>query len=306
MAKQTWILVAALAGRQHGVISIRQLYKCGMSRAAVHRAVRAGHLHRLHQGVYAVGHLAMDAESHWHAATIACGPLAFLSHGPSAELQKLLRQRGRLVEVTVPSQNGRSRRGIRVHRVATLRRDETGSVDGIPCTSPARTIVDLAASGSRRELEWAIKEGEGKLFSPAEVDRILARHGRCPGAPLLIELLSLRDPVAGMTRSELEVLFFDLCRRYGMPLPDVNITIVANCRKYEVDFTWPSLHLVVETDGRRWHSGRFATDLDERRDRDLTIAGWRIQRLTWRQIVLDPEGAGAIVFALIDQQRATA
>lgn len=306
MARQAWILIAAIAARQHGVISIRHLYECGLSHAAVHRAVRAGHLHRLHQGVYAVGHLALDPESHWHAATIACGPAAFLSHGPSAELLKLLRPRGRPIEVTVPNQNGRSRRGIRVHRVAALGRDETGSVDGIPCTTPARTIVDLAASGSRRELEWAIKEGEGKLFSPAEVDLILARHGGCPGTPLLIELLSLRDPVAGMARSELEVIFFDLCRRYGIPLPEVNIEIVANRRKYEVDFAWPSLHLVVETDGRQWHSGRFATNLDETRDRDLTIAGWRVQRLTWRQIVLDPAGAAAIVIALVDQQRAAA
>lgn len=218
----------------------------------------------------------------------------------------MLRGKGRPAELTVASHNGRSRRGLRIHRVASLRSDETTRIDGIPCTIAARTIVDLAGAGNRRELEWAVKEGEGKIFRREGVDLILARHPGCPGTPALTEMLRLRDPTAGLTDSELEDIFIAMCRRYGIPLPEIGEPLRVNGHRYRADFLWPPLRLVVETDGRRWHSGAFATSLDERRDRDLTIAGYRVQRLTWRQIMLDPDGAAATVLALIAQQRAIA
>lgn len=306
MGVSTWTRIAAIAGTQHGVISVAQLYRCGVSRSGIRRAVRAGHLHRLHQGVYAVGHRALTHRSRWKAATMAGGSSAFLSHGPAAELERMLREKGRPVELTIASNTGRSRRGLRIHRVATLQLDETTCIDGIPCTTPARTIVDLAAAGNRRELGWAVKEGEGKIFQRDDVELILARHPSCPGTPLLVEMLALRDPAAGLTDSELEDIFVALCRRYGIPLPEIAVTLHANGARHRADFVWPQLRLVVETDGRRWHSGKFATSLDEIRDRDLTIAGYRVQRLTWRQILLDPDGAAATVLALVAQQQAVA
>ena len=158
-------------------------------------------------------------------------------------------------------------------------------------------------SRSRR----AIRAGESKrVLKAGDVGRVLAWHPNAPGHALLVELLRLRDPTKGRSRSDLEIIFFDLCERFGFPLPQVNAKIHANGACHEVDFSWPALRLAVETDGRQWHEGEFATSLDEVRDRDLTVAGWRVQRLTWRQIILDPEGAAAILGALIEQQRAAA
>ena len=154
-------------------------------------------------------------------------------------------------------------------------------------------------------LERAIRSGESSgLVKAQDVGRILAWHPLASGHAVIVELLRLRDPTKGKSRSDLEIVFFDLCTRFGFPLPEVNVDIDANGARYEVDFVWPELRLAIETDGRQWHSGEFATSLDETRDRDLTIAGWRVQRLIWRQIILDPEGAAAIVRSLIDQQRA--
>lgn len=306
MVFDAWMHVARIAGAQHGVIAIEQLHACGLSKDAVARAVRAGHLHRLYRGVYAVGHLGSGVRSLWKAATIAGGDGALLSHRASAEAQSMLKPAGRrIIDVTVTSRNGRRRRGLRIHRVGALRPDEICRVAGIPCTSPPRTIIDLAGSEPRPQLERAIRAGESSgIVKAPEVGRILARHPLAPGHALIVELLRLRDPVAGKTDSDLELIFFDLCSRFGFPLPKVNVQIGANGARHKVDFVWPELRLAIETDGRQWHEGTFATSLDETRDRDLTIAGWRVQRLTWRQIILDPEGAAAIVRSLIEQQRA--
>lgn len=217
----------------------------------------------------------------------------------------MLWRRNGLIDVTVPSRNGRSRqRGLRIHRVGPLLHDETTTVLGIPCSSPARTVIELAGSERKRIVEIAVREGEGRgNLEAGDVAKLLARHPNAKGRALLVDMLRLRDPVSGRSRSDLELIFFDLCDRFGFPHPEVNVKIWANGKRHEVDFVWPELRLAIESDGRTWHEGEFATSLDETRDRDLTIAGWRVQRLTWRQIILDPEGAAAIVSALIDSQR---
>ena len=306
MSRDRWHRVAAIAASQHGVISSAQLADAGLSSSSIHRAVVAGHLHRLHQGVYAVGHLGLGRRTFWQAATVATG--GFITHRASAEAQDLLWERGGLIDVTVAgaNRNGRRpRRGLRIHRVGPLARDETTSVSGIPCSSPARCVIELAGSEPKRIVALAVRQGEGrgKKVKAAEVAKLLARHPNAKGTALLVEMLRLRDPVEGMPRSELELLFFDLCDRYGFPHPRVNAKVWANGHRHEVDFTWPDLRLAIETDGRDWHEGSYATNLDETKDRDLTIAGWRCHRLTWRQVILDPEGAAASLRALIEAQR---
>lgn len=306
MGSDVWMRIARIAGAQHGVIAVEQLYACGLSKDGVWRSVQVGHLHRLHRGVYAVGHTGAGSLSRWKGATIAAGDGAYLSHRASAEAHSMLKEAGRrIIDVTVRSRNGRRRRrGLRIHRIDAFRPDETCRVAGILCTSPARTIIDLAGSEPRRVLERAVRSGESTGHVKADaVGRILARHPLAPGHALIVELLRLRDPVAGKSDSDLELIFFDLCARLGVRLPEVNAKIDANGARYRVDFAWPELRLAIETDGRKWHSGEFATSRDETRDRDLTIAGWRVQRLTWRQIILDPQGAAAIVRSLIEQQQ---
>lgn len=300
-----WRRVAAIAGTQHGVVSAGQLLECGLSTTTIRRAVAAGHLHRLHRAVYAVGHLGLGRRTLWKAATLAVPGI--VSHRASAEAQELLRPRAGRVDVTVAStaRNGRERRrGLRIHRVRELRADERTEVHGIPCTSPARCVIELAGSQPERIVALAVRHGEGrKKVRARDVARLLARHPNAKGHALLVEMLRLRDPVKGKSRSDLELIFFDLCDRFGFPHPEVNVRIWANGRRHEVDFVWPDLRLAIETDGRTWHEGEYATSLDETKDRDLTIAGWRVHRLTWRQVILDPEGAAATVRSLIEAQR---
>ena len=295
-----------MAARQHGAVTFSQLVASGLSPSGIRRAVADGHLHRLHRGVYVVGHLGLGRRTLWSAATLATG--GFISHRASAEAQELLWPRPGRIDVSVASTTRpglAGRAGVRLHRVGPVRADETRRVHGIPCSSPARCVIELAGSEPERIVALAVRqcEGRGKKVRAADVAKLLARRPNARGAAVLIEMLRLRDPVKGRSRSDLELLFFDLCDRYGFPQPRVNVKGRANGRLHEVDFIWPELRLAIETDGRDWHEGEYATSLDETKERDLTIGGWRCHRLTWRQVILDPEGAAATLAALLQSQR---
>jgi very-short-patch-repair endonuclease len=255
-----------------------------MDRNAVDRRVKSRRLKRMHRGIYLVGAVAPALASEM-AAVLAGGEAAVLSHRSAAELWKLLTYPANSpIEVTIPvGDRGRSRRGIRVHR-AKLERDETTRRDRIPITAPARTILDLAAAVSARELEQAVALATRRHHaSRTSLLSLLARYPRRRGTPALRALLEHRERPA-LTRSEAEERLLDLIRRADLPAPEVNVQLDG----YEVDFLWQGERLVVEVDGFAFHGDRRQFEADRRRDAHLTARGFRVMRVTWRRSPKSP------------------
>jgi very-short-patch-repair endonuclease len=261
-------VIAELASRQHGVVATRQLRERGVPTDAVLERHRLGRLHRLHRGVYAVGHLAPSAERDWMAAVIAVGDGAVLSHRSAAELWRLLPPMRGPVEVSLGGRAGRRRRsGIRVHRPLSLPRHETTKRRRIPVTSPARTLTDLRT-----------------VTSASEVRDATRRAG-------VLGLASGPDPAPDPTRSELERRFLWLCHRHRLPRPAVNRRV----GPFLVDFCWSERRLIVETDGYRYHRGRAAFEEDRDRDLKLRALGFEVLRLSHRQLYGEPEQVASIL-----------
>ena len=266
--------IARLAARQHGVISVAQLLAAGLSYRAIQVRIRAGRLHRIHRGVHAVGHSNLTHLGWWMAAVLACGEGAVLSHRSAAMNWRMLNAATGPVDVTIPTTAGRhQRRGIRVHRSTRLSPQAATIRQGIPTTTPARTIADLRRVLSRAELEAAIAKAE-ILHLPI---------GNVPGF--------LHEP----TRSELERRFLRLCRRHGLPKPEVNVRV----GRYEVDFLWRHRKLIVETDGYKTHGGRSVFDSDKARDARLRMMGYSVQRFGYHHVVNEPSLVVGTVRALL-------
>lgn len=265
--------LARLAAVQHGVVSSAQLADVGLDRSATMRRARAGRLHLIHRGVYAVGHAGIGFEGRLMAAVLACGPGSVLSHRSAAELWGMLPEARGPVHVTVPTHAGREKRhGLIVHRSVTLGSAAIAEREGIPLTSPRRTLEDLHrrldAEQHRRALRRAVDLG-------------------------LLEVASWRREA--LTRSELERRFLALCRRRRLPRPEVNARIGG----YEVDFLWPERMLIVETDGFEFHRSREAFERDRERDAVLQARGYRVLRLTARQVEHDPAAVVRSLRALL-------
>lgn len=248
--------VAAIAGRQHGVVSIGQLGAAGLDKSAVNRRLATGRLHRVHRGVYAVGHAGLCNEGKWMAAVLASGDGAALSHRSAAELWALLPVRARLVEVTIRSSNGRAcRTGIRLHRSLSLQQAAITRHHGIAVTTPARTLADL------------------RRTAPAWLVRKATRQAEFIG----LEIGEIRTD---RTRSDLERDFLGLCRRHGLAAPEVNVKL----GPFTVDFFWRTRGLVVETDGWAAHRGRQAFEDDRERELHLRALGYRVLRFSDVQV----------------------
>jgi very-short-patch-repair endonuclease len=253
------LVVARIAGRQHGVVSYEQLRGAGMSQPAISRRTAAGRLHRLHRGVYAVGHTNLSFDGRCMAAVLALGGGAVVSHISAAALWGMRRPTDGAIDVTIPGDGGRERRrGIRIHRSSSLIAAVTGRRNGIAVTNPKRTLRDLHRTVPQRVYR-------------ATVRRALDLR--------LIKSSDLRSP-DDLTRSELERLFLALCRRYRLPQPAVN----ARVGRYEVDFLWRDRRLIVETDGFRHHSDRATFERDRARDARLQSLGFTVLRFTHRQV----------------------
>jgi very-short-patch-repair endonuclease len=261
------VAVARLAGAQHGIVTHRQLLESGLSPAAVNRRVSGGRLHRVHRGVYAVGHRAPNHAARWHAAVLAAGNAAVLSHRSAAELWKLLTPIGSTVHVTVAGRNGRARRpGIRIHRPRLFDDSLVAIVDRIPVTTIARTLSDLRGWVPPPVIRRAIRQAEflGLLADDVETDH---------------------------TRSDLERTFLRICRRHGLPMPEVNAVV----GPFTVDFLWRDQRVIVEVDGYAAHRGRQAFRDDRDRDLELTTRGFSVHRVADTRIADDPDGVGALV-----------
>jgi predicted transcriptional regulator of viral defense system len=273
--------VAELAGRQWGVVSRAQLRAHGLSDDAVRRRVRAGRLHRLHHGVYAVGHTVLKVEGRRLAAVLACGKGAVLSHRSAAAHWGLLATSAALIDVTIPRVARAGNPKIRLHRSHSLVARDTTTRQGIPITSVARTLLDLAPTVKPHELERALAQAEHlQLYDHRAITELLARANGHRGKQALTEATAL-DPK--LTKSEWEVRLLKLIRAAALPEPLVNLSLAApDHPRLEVDFCWPSHHLIVETDGWESHRTRAAFEADRRRDAALQAGGWRVMRFTWR------------------------
>jgi very-short-patch-repair endonuclease len=288
--------VAALAARQHGVVATRQLVALGITQQAVSLRARAGRLHRLHRGVYAVGHTVLTVRGHWMAAVLAAGDGAALSRASAAAHWDLRTGVPATIDVSVPRAGGRERRrGLRVHRAATLRDDEvTSERDGIPATTPARTILDMAAVVNATRLESLLDRAERQeLTDYPALDAIARTHPGHRGASRLRTAIASHDADGDMTRSELEIAFLELCRAHGLTRPRVN----ADVEGFEVDFLFPAARLTIETDSWRFHKTRSDFENDRTRDALLAAAGYRTLRFTDRQISRRPATVVAAIRA---------
>jgi very-short-patch-repair endonuclease len=277
--------IAALALRQHGVVSRRQLRELGVDDNAVAYRVRTGRLHRLHRGVYAVGHAAVGVRGRWMAATLTCGPGAALSHASAGALWELRSSAAARTDVTVPNAAGRTDARLRVHRTSTLYAGEVTTRHGIPATTPARTILDLAAGLQRRPLERLLDQAENlRLADRPSLEALARAHPGHRGARELERVLQAHIAGSTITRSELEERFLELCREVGFPRPRVNVHVAG----LEVDFLFEAADLIVETDGYRYHRTRDQFERDRQRDALLAQAGYRTLRFTHRQVTSEP------------------
>jgi very-short-patch-repair endonuclease len=293
--------VLRLALRQHGVVSLAQLRSLGLSSSGVRNRRAAGRLRRVHQGVYSVDVSELSVSARYMAAVLACGPGAALSHRSAADLWDLRACERRRIDVTVPARAGRSRVGIEVHRAAGLEAADVQSVHAIPCTSVARTLMDLAEVVDRRSLERALDQAEVlRLFDLRALQEAMGRAGRRHGRSLLEQVLAEHAIGSTLTRRELEERFLALCDRARLPRPRVNLYVALPPDEFVIDFAWPEQRVAVETDSHRFHGGRAAFERDRRRDQRLSVAGWRPLRFTWRHVVRHPEEVAATVRSLLE------
>jgi very-short-patch-repair endonuclease len=294
------LAIARVAERQHNLIHLTQLRALGLRADAVRKRGAQGRLHRIYQGVYAVGHGRLGRKGHWLAAVLTYGPSAVLSHRSAAALWNLRRDNRAKIDVSVPSRSARSRRGINVHRSVTLAPEDCTHEDGIPCTSIARTLLDLGDVLNHRGLERAIEQAEVlRLFDLRAVEDVLERaNGRRGAAVLRAVLARLEEPA--LTDSDLEERFLMLCRAASLPSPKVNEWLdIDELPAVRADFLWRAERLVIETDGWESHGTRQAFERDRRRDERLKLAGYELLRFTRRRIVADPSGVMSTVAELL-------
>jgi very-short-patch-repair endonuclease len=279
-ARETW----RLARKQHGVISRRQLLALGFSRREVERRIESGRLHRVRTGVYAVGRPALTRHGRWMAAVLACSDGVVLSHSSAAALWRIGAEQDGMIELSLPSQSRRRRPGMLIHRRPSLQPRDVTAEYGIPVTTPVRTIIDLALRLDKPALERMINEADKyNLVHPPQLRRALEERKGEQGVARLRTILDRRT--FRLTREELERLFLPLARSAGLPVP-LTFQIVND---FEVDFYWPDLGLVVETDGLRYHRTPAEQARDRVRDQTHTAAGLTNLRFTHEQVKYEPD-----------------
>jgi very-short-patch-repair endonuclease len=273
--------LAELAVRQWGVISLGQLQGLGLGARAVQQRASVGRLHRVHRGVYAVGHTVLRVEGRRLAAVLACGEGAVLSHRSAAAHWGLLDTAATRIDVT-GSRARRGGAGIRLHRSRSLDARDTTSHEGMPITTVARTLLDLAAGIQLHRLERALAQAERlRLYDHRAISDVITRANGHRGRTVLAQATA-HDPK--FTRSELEAWFLQLVRDAGLEEPEVNLPLSApDHPRLGVDFCWPSHRLIVELDGWESHRTRAAFEADRRKDGALQAIGWRVVRFTWRE-----------------------
>jgi very-short-patch-repair endonuclease len=272
--------IVALAERQSGVVSRRQLRSLGLSERAITRRIELGWLIPILYGVYAVGHRPRLLRGWHHAALLAAGERSALSNRSAGAHWAMTKAPGRPHVITPRSADGI--KGIVVHRPRALADDDIIEEQGLRVASPARVLLDLAGEGApRRALERALDQAEINLLH-LPIEPLLKRCTRRRGAPLLSAVLLWHQAGSSITESEAEEAFLAIVDRSGLPRPAPQ-AIVAGRRR---DFVWSDQRVVVEVDGWRFHRSDRAFDADRVRDNEVTLAGWTHLRFTRRRVVL--------------------
>lgn len=289
-------MIGKLAARQHGVVSRRQLLDAGITDGAMERRLASGHLVRLHRGVYAVGHAQLRREGRWLAAVLAAGPGAALSHRSAAALHGI-RESGGASDVT--STRRVAVRGVVVHRTSRLDAGDVTSRHGVPVTTLARTLVDLAGILTPQQLGKLLREADraGRLSAATacEARERVARR-RDEAARALRAALAEHEALAtSLTLSELEDRFLALLAAADVPRPRTNHPVAG----FKLDAAWPDERLAVELDGWAFHRDRAAFQADRARDAALVRAGWRVVRFTHADVARRPAVVADTLRALL-------
>jgi very-short-patch-repair endonuclease len=267
-------------------VTRRQLLAAGISSAAIDGMLKRGLVRRIHRGVYAVFDGGQHRLARETAALLACGEGAVLSHRSAAALWDLTAAWDGPVDVMIADcERGRKRSGIRLHRATTLLPRDIRIHHNVPVTSPAKTLLDLAANVSARDLERALDEAlvVRQLVREHEVADVLAREPHHRGTRVMKGLLSDRGS-ARITHSEAERLFMKLVRDAGLPLPEVQVQIAG----YRVDFFWPQHGVAFEVDGYRFHTSRSAFNRDRSKDAALKAVRVDPNRVSRDQVKFEP------------------
>jgi hypothetical protein len=295
--------LAELSTGQHGPFGLDQLVALGLTERAVQGRTAAGRLHRIHHTVYSlVPKELLKRDGLYMAAVLACGPGAVLSHRSAAALQELRDWGHTKIEVTVPQRSARRHDGIKVHRSTTLTERDVTAVNNIPCTTIARTLLDLAEVVTPRRLERAFDQAEiaQGLDLNAIQDRLARNHTR-PGAKAVRHVLETHYVGKTPTWSENEEAMLAIIRPLGIPDPDTNQFVILNDGGPAIrfDFVWRDRRVIVEADSDKWHNTRQRFELDRQRDQRLIAAGWTVIRTTWRQMKYRPHQLRPILVKLL-------
>jgi very-short-patch-repair endonuclease len=295
--------LAALAERQHGVVARSQLLDNGWSEEEIEWRRRTGRLHRLHTGVYLVGHRLIQREGRWMAAVLASGPGAVLSHHSAAALWEIRPTSRTTIDVTTPH---RSRSWRHIHRhVSVLPADEVTVKDGIPVTTAARTILDLAATEPLDVVKFLLREMEYReLWGPLSLWDLVERYpGRRGSRKVRAALEGIKDEPIGERKSPLEERFVPFLRAHRLPVPPFNQWITVGSKRFQVDCHWPGTNQIVELDGWQGHKSRSAFRGDRARDRILHAHGYTVTHLTWNQLDDEPEAIASDLRVLLQADR---
>jgi very-short-patch-repair endonuclease len=288
----------SLVRRQHGVITSEQLRGLGLSGDEIKHRIARGRLHPIGRGIYAVGRPEVDRHGRWMAAVLSCGPTALLSHRSAAVLWGIMRPRTApdAIDVVVPVGVFRRRPGIRLHRRSDLASEHRREVAGIPVTDPISTLVDIASCVPRGPLERAINEADRLDFvDPETLRSALDLQPPRPGVAPLRKILS----GGTLTDTGLERRFLSLALSAGLPRPETQVRV----NGFRVDFFWPDLGLVVETDGWRYHRTPAEQATDRRRDQVHTAAGLTTLRFPEAQIRYEPHAVTSTLVAVASRLR---
>ena len=273
--------IAAVASTQDNVVTFEQLIEAGLGRGAIAHRLQARMMQRMHRTVYLMGAAPPTPVARARAGVLAVGDGAVLSHRTASELFGLLPDVGGDVDVTMVGRNPGVHPGIRVHRPRALALVDVTTVHGMPVTSIARSICDLAATESRDDVMRAFQEAlYRRVVTPRALAAVLAREPKRKGARVVRSLI--RDP--RLTRSERERLLLKLIDQAQLPRPLTNV----RTQGIPVDVLWPVEKLIVEFDGWGAHGHRLAFEKDRKRDQILVAAGYRVIRITDRQLLDEP------------------
>ena len=288
------LVIAHLAEMQHEIVHRAQLLEAGISDEVIRHRRAVRWLRQRYRGVYKVGPGRPSELGLFIAAVFAAGEGAFLSWRSAGALWNMRPQTTGPIEVTVSRRGVRAQRGLRVHTTRTLPPEETTVHNRIPCTTPARTLVDMAAVLPPHGLKRAVERAQiERIFDLTAVEAALAGARGRRGTKQLRWLLGELNHEPPPTRSEFERRFLDLIETASLRTPVVNGWVCG----YEVDFHGPDQKLIVETDGRETHDTQIAFQRDRERDLDLELAGWHVIRITWKQLTREPEKVLALLGA---------